>query len=114
MVVLNRGATCRLVATGSLTVIRNGIQVASIDGNPVSYRINQTIDQGTTALFDAWWGNWCGSRSGAFRVRGTLGAHTTSAPYQLLPICNSAATTSRLTGVRYRAQAKTGRAMTPA
>jgi hypothetical protein len=114
MAVLNRGATCRLVATASLAVIRNGTPVASIDGNPVSYRINQAIDHGTTALFDVWWGNWCGSRSGTFRVRGSLGPLTTSAPYQLQPICNSTATTSRLTSVRYPARTKTDRARTPA
>ncbi len=96
----NRGTECKLATAASLTVIRGGVRVAAIRGNPVSYRINQTINHGTTMLFDAWWANWCGSRSGAFRVRGALGALTAAAPYPYLPVCIAASEPARLRGVR--------------
>jgi hypothetical protein len=98
--VANRGGRCQLVTSTSLIVIRNGARVASIRGNPVSYRINQTIGHGTTVLFDAWWGNWCADRSGSFRVRGVLGAMSATAPYLILPLCIGASEPSRLRGVR--------------
>jgi hypothetical protein len=94
--ILNRGVACRLIATASLTVVRHGARVVSIRGNPVSYRINQTIAHGATMLFDAWWSNWCGSRSDAFRVRGVIGALTASGPYNVLPECLGARASSRL------------------
>jgi hypothetical protein len=98
--ILNRGVACQLTATASLTVVRDGARVLSIHGNPVSYRISQTIAHGTSPLFDAWWSNWCGSRSG-LRVRGGVGALTASGPYHVLPVCLARSAPSRLTGVRY-------------
>src|ERR1700738_1932967 len=41
MSILNRGPTCQLAATASLTVVTHGARVASIRANPVSYRIDQ-------------------------------------------------------------------------
>ncbi len=98
--VLNRGVACQLITAASLTVMHKGVRVPAIRGNPVSYRVNQTIGHGTTMLFDAWWENWCGSRSGPFRVRGALGAQTATAPYPYLPDCIGASGPSRLRGVR--------------
>lgn len=81
--------------------------MAWIRGNPVSYRIDQMIGHGTTMLFDTWWMNWCASRAGALRVRGVIGALTTSAPYNVLPVCLGAGTPSRLHGVRDAGQGTT-------
>jgi hypothetical protein len=99
--VRNRAAPCRLVATASLTVTRDVLRVASIRGNPVTYRIDETIAHGTTMLFDAWWGNWCATRSGTFRVRGVLGTKSGWAGYHYLPVCLGASSPSSLRGVRY-------------
>jgi hypothetical protein len=96
--VSNRGGSCKLIATSSLTVMHNRARVAAIRGNPVSYTIKQTIAHGTTMLFDAWWANWCASRSGLFRVRGVLGTITATAPYNVLPACLGASAPSRLRG----------------
>ena len=83
--------------------MRNGARVASIRGNPVTYRIDQMINHGTTALFDAWWTNWCMRIGTTFSVRGAIGALTASAPYNVLPVCLGAGMASRLRGVRYTA-----------
>ena len=99
--ILNRGVACRLEATASLTVTRNAAPVTSIRGNPASYRINQRIGAGTTVLFDAWWGNWCASRSGPFRAVGAVGKLRAAASYPYLPVCIGAGHVSSLRGVRY-------------
>jgi hypothetical protein len=91
---------CRLVATASLTVTRNRVRVTSIRGNPVTYRIDETVGHGTTMLFDAWWANWCATRSGAFRARGVLGRKSGWAGYRYLPVCLDASSRSSLRGVR--------------
>jgi hypothetical protein len=98
--VRNGAAACRLVATASLTVTRNRVRVTSIRGNPVTYRIDETIGHGTTLLFDAWWANWCAARSGAFRAHGVLATLSGWAGYRYLPVCLRASSTSSLRGVR--------------
>ncbi len=98
--VRNRAAACRLVATASLSVTRNGARVGAVRGNPVTYRIDETIGHGTTMLFDAWWANWCATRSGSFRARGVLGTKSGWAGYHYLPVCLSASRPSSLRGVR--------------
>jgi len=99
--VRNGAAPCRLVASASLTVTRNGTRVTSIPGNPVTYRVDETIGHGTTMLFDAWWANWCATRSGTFRARGVLGTKSGWADYHYLPVCLGASFPSSLRGVRY-------------
>jgi hypothetical protein len=98
--VRNAAVRCRLVASASLTVTRNGTRVRSIRGNPVSYRVDETIGHGTTMLFDAWWGNWCATRRGSFRARGVLGTKSGWAGYRYLPVCLGDSSPSRLRGVR--------------
>jgi hypothetical protein len=100
MSIFNRGAPCQLAATASLTVVAHRARVAAIRGNPVRYRIDQTIGHGATPLFDAWWSNWCGDR-GALRVRATMGALTGSSSLHILPVCLDASSPSRFRGVRY-------------
>jgi hypothetical protein len=102
--VRNRAAPCRLVASASLTVTRNGATVTSIRGNPVSYRVDETIGHGTTLLFDAWWANWCTTRSGSFRAHGALGPKSGWAGYRYLPVCLGASSPSSLRGVRAASQ----------
>lgn len=98
--VRNRAVACRLVTTASLSVTRDGARVGAVRGNPVTYRINETIGHGTTMLFDAWWANWCATRSGSFRARGVLGTKSGWAGYRYLPVCLSASHRSSLRGVR--------------
>jgi hypothetical protein len=98
--VRNRAAACRLVATASLSVTRDGARIGAVSGNPVTYRINETIGHGMTMLFDAWWANWCATRSGSFRARGVLGRKSGWAGYRYLPVCLSASHPSSLRGVR--------------
>jgi hypothetical protein len=105
--VSNDSRSCQLVETASLTVMRSGARITSIRGNPVSYRINETIAHGATMLFAAWWANWCASRSGIFRVRASLGMLATTGPYNVLPECLGASTPSRLRGVRELAPRQT-------
>jgi hypothetical protein len=98
--VRNGAAACRLVATASLTVTRNGTRVTSVRGNPVSYRVDETIGHGTALLFDAWWANWCATRRGSFRAHGVLGTKSGWAGYRYLPVCLGASSPSSLRGVR--------------
>ena len=97
----NRGVACLLQATASVTVTRNAARVTSIRGNPASYRISETIGTGTTMLFDAWWGNWCASRSRPFRAVAAVGTLRAGAPYPYLPVCIDARHHSSLRGVRH-------------
>jgi hypothetical protein len=95
-----RGRACRIGdAVAALTVVRHGARVPSIRGNPVRYRIAGTFEPGTWMLFDVWWANWCGARGG-FRARATMGPLSASAPYEVMPYCDSPGSPSSLHGVR--------------
>jgi hypothetical protein len=96
--IVNRGEACLLVASTTLTIRRDGARVASIISNPVRLRIDGTLYHGTTLLYNAWWSNWCGARSG-LRALATVGALAASARYRVLPVCNTRRSPSRLQGI---------------
>lgn len=101
LAVVNRARACRLSATASLTVARNGARIRSINGNPATLRINRSLGHGTTWLLAAWWANWCGKRSGSFSAQGVVGSLAASGPYSVLPACLDTSLPSRLRGSRY-------------
>jgi hypothetical protein len=72
--VKNRGRSpCQLTATAEIELHRTRDPDAFVLGSPHGVDFDYRLNPGDEILGGAWWANWCGSRSGNWRVEADVG-----------------------------------------